>query len=518
MKRKPQSKSGLTEEQRTQLLIAMQEAKARGLEVDLDIVKPPIIKWPIDSNGYFTKNDGKFFQPTDSHAGFVLSTAVFAAFIGARGSGKSASGAQKALRKVEKGEPGAVFNPDFENFKYSTWPELKEWIPWGTVVPSQRFRANPDWSPHQPFTMVFLNGAKMYCKGLKNPDSARGPNINWLWYDEGGRDDTGLGWKIAVAGVRIGEDPQAWVTATPSGRDHWIYEFFYEKEIPEDALEAFEEVAKDRELVEFFHGSIFDNKDNLDPTFFASMLATYPSGWLRQQEIFGEFVDEGGVLGSTLWFDGKKRTEPPFVVHKRVRFWDLAASEKKVAKKGRRKDEPDETCGSLVCWDGKEQFCIEDQVAGHWKWKQLKQSIKDTAKLDGIAVPIYIEQEPGSGGKNQIAAIQEEFSEDIELAGHKVIGFFPRDYGDKIMRANYWFAEAANGQWYIIYAPWNKKFFKQLGSFPGRYDDYIDSISGARLCIAPIKKWKKIKFLHMGSKVEEDDEEEITKAPGVMKL
>ena len=38
----------------------------------------------------------------------------------------------------------------------------------------------------------------------------------------------------------------------------------------------------------------------------------------------------------------------------------------------------------------------------------------------------------------------------------KVEGHNPREHGDKIMRANVWFAEAANGQFFMVYGDWNK--------------------------------------------------------------
>jgi len=66
------------------------------------------------------------------------------------------------------------------------------------------------------------------------------------------------------------------------------------------------------------------------------------------------------------------------------------------------------------------------------------------------------------------------------------------------MRANYWFAEAKLGFIYLIEGAWNKPFLDQLSSFPiGRHDDRIDSVSGARLNIAPIKQWRNIGFLHL---------------------
>lgn len=225
----------LSTEENQRLLLLLNEAKARGIEIPKEVsqsLSKEKQSWPVAPNGYFLRNDGKLYEPSEPQAGFINSTARFSLFYGSRGSGKTASGAQKALRKIMQGKKGAVMNPDFENFKYSTWPEFKAWIPWKMVVPSQRHRASDAWEPHQPFSMVFVNGAVVYCKGLKNPDSARGPNINWLWYDEGGRDESGLGWKIALASVRVGDDSQAWVTETPRPTEHWSYKFFLKEEIP----------------------------------------------------------------------------------------------------------------------------------------------------------------------------------------------------------------------------------------------------------------------------------------------
>ena len=66
------------------------------------------------------------------------------------------------------------------------------------------------------------------------------------------------------------------------------------------------------------------------------------------------------------------------------------------------------------------------------------------------------------------------------------------------MRANVWFAEAALGEVYLVQGNWNEGFLDQLASFPaGRHDDKIDSVSGARACVAPFKKWTRQGFLHV---------------------
>jgi phage terminase large subunit-like protein len=415
-------------------------------------------------------------------------------------------------------------NPDFENFRTSTWPELQKWIPWNMVVPKHRYRASPSWEAIRPFTIVFMNGAKMYCKGLKDPESARGANLNWFWYDEGRRDPTGLGWKNAIAFLRIGNMPQAWCTTTMAGLDHWTNTFFDGKVSDElkKVIEDLKNSGIEQPLFETFKTSTRENSDNLDPVFYASLLSTYPSGFLRTRELEGEASDEGGSLGDRRWFDGRGLKEKPDWVVKWVRFWDLAATEAKILR-GKKLNDPDETVGSLVGMDDPPknvdpQFVIADQFGGHWEWEHLKEMVLATAKSDieelGY-VWIVFEQEPASGGKNQVAELIKWIKDELAkrwgiISGFKLDSLEAKKLGDRVLAANTWFAEATtsvtpegqilhNGQFWIVIGLWNERFFQQLDSFDGqKHDDRVTSVTGARHYICPVrKKWSSVKFLSM---------------------
>lgn len=495
-------KHNLDKDQERKLRVALHEMESRGLKLPPDFSFNSTDTLPISSNGYFTKTDGSLYNATEKQQGFIDNRARFSLFVGGRGSGKTGAGIQKALRKIKAGQSGAIMNPDFENFRYSTWTEVREWFPRELVIPRHRHVFAPGWMPTRPFELTCTTGATVYCKGLKNPDSARGPNINWLWYDEGGRDLDGLGWNIAIASVRVGHEPQAWTTATPSGKDHWMYELFILQDFDEEILAVFLE-QEDRDLVAYFEGSIHDNEDNLDPGFYASLNLLY-TGWLKLQEVEGQFVDQGGVLGNPKWFDGKILNEIPDdePIKSRVRYWDFGATEKKMVKK-RAMNDPDSSVGTLLSWNGKgkhdTKFFIEDQVGGQWKYEDLVQHMWETALKDTPQVPIWIEEEPGAGGKNQIAAVNMWFREQCKKYG--VPNFIikgDRPDNDKVMRANPWFAEAAEGKFYIIQGKWNDKFLARLSSFPiGSHDDEIDSVSGARKVCAPWITYTDIKFLHL---------------------
>jgi len=492
----------ITIEEKRILLAILAERKARGLPLPKDSEIPQTKsanKWNQDEDGYFLKRDGKKFRPRPELEEFIKSDARFLLLRSGRGGGKSVSGFQKGLLKVKQGLNGAVLAPDFEQFKTSTWEGFRDWIPWSMVVPKQRYRQMESWEPVRPFTMVFMNGAKVYCKGLKDPESARGSNINWLMYDEGRRDPTGLGWKNAIAAVRVGNKPQAWCTTTPANSQHWTSTFF-SGEITPELKKILEEVGADRtqELFKIVETSINRNKENLDPMFYASILASYPSGYLRAREVEGRVADEEGSLGDRYWFSKTMVDTVPEWVNEQVRFWDLAGTEKKMTKQ-KKKNDPDETMGSLVGMDKeKEKFCLQDQIGGAWAWKTIKQNIVAVARQDGHEVKICFEQEPGSGGKNQVAELIEEIKK--ELPDYSVTSLEAKKLGDRVLAANTWFAEASKGLWYILKAPWNEMFFSQLDYFPNPaiHDDRITSVSGARHILAPIKKWKRIQFMAVG--------------------
>ena len=341
---------------------------------------------------------------------------------------------------------------------------------------------------------------------MKDPESARGSNVNFFWYDEGRRDPTGLGWKNAIAFCRIGNMPQAWCTTTMAGLDHWTNTFFQGKNSAEvqKLIEELKVQGVDQPLFDIYKTSTKMNADNLDPMFYASLVSAYPSGYLRTREIEGEASDEGGSLGDRRWFDGKDLPECPDWAIKNVRFWDLAATEAKILR-GKKINDPDETVGSLVGCDMNKdttqtRFVVQDSFGGWWEWSKIKEMILETAKTDGAHVEICFEQEPASGGKNQIAELTSMIK--AELPGWKVSALEAKKLGDRVLAANTWFAEAALGQWYYVRGLWNEKVFQQLDRFDGvSHDDRITSITGARHQIAPLKKkWGSVKFLSMSGK------------------
>lgn len=504
----------MSTEDRKKLLFLMMEMKSRGMDISQFEIPETRqdLSWGVDPNGYFVKNNGKPFVPRPVLEEFIKDESRFILLKSGRGGGKSSAGAQKTLFKIKQGESGAVMNPDFENFRTSTWLELQAWIPWNMVIPKHRYRQNPSWDAQRPFSIVFINGAKLYCKGLKDPESARGSNVNFFWYDEGRRDPTGLGWRNAIAFCRVGNNPQAWCTTTMADTEHWTNTFFTGKPTSElqKVIDDLKKSGITQNLFAVYKTSPIENKDNLDPFFYASLLSAYPSGYLRAREIDGEPADEGGSLGDRRWFDGKELPETPEWVVKQVRFWDLAATEAKILR-GKKVNDPDESVGTLLGTDSetnpnKKRFHISEQFGGLWEWGKIKEMVIATTKNDGGNVYVCFEQEPASGGKNQVAQLKEELLREcpwVQFLGSigNRGGWSPKDAGDRVIGANTWFAEAANGQFTYTKGLWNEKFFNQLDTFNGlKHDDRITSVTGARYVLAPVRKWSKMGSINISGK------------------
>jgi hypothetical protein len=94
-------------------------------------------------------------------------------------------------------------------------------------------------------------------------------------------------------------------------------------------------------------------------------------------------------------------------------------------------------------------FILENQVAGWWAAEKLFEVIKNTARYDGAYVPVYIDQDPGGAGKNQVALLAASFkdSKNPELHAHQVLEVDVRKVGQIAAANNHWFSAASKAGW-----------------------------------------------------------------------
>lgn len=118
------------------------------------------------------------------------------------------------------------------------------------------------------------------------------------------------------------------------------------------------------------------------------------------------------------------------------------------------------------------RFIITDVTRGQWGTDQREAIIYQTACNDGVAVQGWVEQEPGSGGKESAEATIRR------LAGYPYRA--ERPVGDKVYRADPFSVQVNMGNVSIVQADWNHDFKEELRYFPfGTYKDQVDAASGA---------------------------------------
>jgi len=117
-------------------------------------------------------------------------------------------------------------------------------------------------------------------------------------------------------------------------------------------------------------------------------------------------------------------------------------------------------------------YVVSDVVRGQWSALERERRIKQTAESDGRKVKVWIEQEPGSGGK-----------ESAESTIRNLSGFTvhaDRVTGDKETRADPYAAQVEGGNVVLVQGDWNRPFISEHETFPaGQYKDQVDAAAGA---------------------------------------
>jgi predicted phage terminase large subunit-like protein len=154
---------------------------------------------------------------------------------------------------------------------------------------------------------------------------------------------------------------------------------------------------------------------------------------------------------------------------RRVRYWDMAATEE-----GEGSSDPDWTVGLKLAAKGG-MWWVEDVIRRRVTPGVKMALVRQTAELDGPEVRVWIEQEPGSSGKDVVAAYRRA------LIGYPVRGL--PSTGSKTLRADP-VASQAEGKPYgnvkVCRGGWVSEFLSELEAFPkGAHDDQVDALSGA---------------------------------------
>ena len=178
----------------------------------------------------------------------------------------------------------------------------------------------------------------------------------------------------------------------------------------------------------------------------------------------GQFQQRPAPRGGAFfdWTGLQVKDAAPKKLRNLVRYWDKAGSDGKGAF----------TAGVLMGKDDAGQFWVLDVVRGQWDAAKRERVIRQTAEADGVGVEVWVEQEPGSGGK-----------ESAESTIRNLSGFrakAERATGDKAVRAEPYSVQVEAGNVILVKSDWNKAFIEEHKTFPvGKYKDQIDAASGA---------------------------------------
>ena len=145
-----------------------------------------------------------------------------------------------------------------------------------------------------------------------------------------------------------------------------------------------------------------------------------------------------------------------------VRYWDKAGTAGGGAY----------TAGVKMMKTTKNYFYVIDVKRGQWSTDDRERIIRATAEADGADVVVYIEQEPGSGGK-----------ESAESTVRNLAGFacYPNSpQGDKPHRADPYSVQVNYGNVRLLRGDWNREYIEEFRYFPfSTYKDQVDASSGA---------------------------------------
>jgi predicted phage terminase large subunit-like protein len=184
-----------------------------------------------------------------------------------------------------------------------------------------------------------------------------------------------------------------------------------------------------------------------------------------------EIIRKGNMF-KRQWFQQVDANSLP-IGRRRVRWWDMAASDEEKAKKKNKSKEPDYTVGFLLS-ECNGIFYIEDIIRDRLRPEGTEALQKNTALGDGYTTMVREEQEPGSSG--------------VAVCDMKKRGIFQgfnydsiKSDSNKASRASAVSAAAERGQIRYVAGCRNiEAFFNEAESFPGGiHDDIVDGLSGA---------------------------------------
>lgn len=215
-----------------------------------------------------------------------------------------------------------------------------------------------------------------------------------------------------------------------------------------------------------------------DPQYYANLMAL---PLVERERLYGgnwKIRALAGKIFNSAWWKYLDATPSQA---ERVRYWDKAGTEEGVGAR---------TAGVLLARDSdRGRWIIEDVKKGRWSALERETVIRETAIEDGPDVTVWVEQEPGSGGKES-AENTVRMIGNLRKDGRAFTCRMDRVTGDKIERAMPLSAQVEAGNVYLYRAPWNAEFVGEAHAFEpnSRLKDQVDAAAGAFNKLGSMKK------------------------------
>lgn len=431
---------------------------------------------------------------------FLSSSADLVIYGGSAGSGKSFALLLETLRHVDNPNFGAVVfrrtYPEIKN-EGGLWDEASQIYPYVGAHPKE---TTLEWE--------FPSGAKIkfaHMQHDKDKYSWQGSQVPLICFDELTHfSESTFFYMLSRNRSTCGVKPYVRATTNPDA-DSWVKSFlapWVDETFPDPAesgevrwfirdagqIQWCNASTPDAKSVTFIKASIYDNKILLEknPEYLANLKALPLVERMRLLE--GDWsIRPSGNKFKRYWFEIIDAA--PANMERVVRYWDLAATEPANG------SDPDFTAGVKI---GRKDsiYYVLDVQHDRLSPGKVEQLILHTASLDGRDTAIYMEQEPGSSGVNNISIYRRL------LAGYEFHG--NKTTGSKEIRANASSSQAEGGNVKILRAYWNDTFLNELAAFPmeGVHDDMVDGFSGAMEQLMPINASSQDHIAAMKRRVE----------------
>lgn len=390
-------------------------------------------------------------KPTPKQAAFLLLPHLEAFYGGAAGGGKSAALLMAALQYADiPGYSALLLRRTFRDLNQAEAliPLSKEWLR----------ETDAKWNDNDR-RWTFPSGATLTFGYLEHEDDKfqyQGAAFQFVGFDELTHfSETQYRYLLSRVRRRIGlEVPlRARGASNPGGGGHeWVFRYF-----------VVEGPAAGRPFIP----ARLDDNPHLDRVSYEAALDRLDPVTRAQLKLGDWNARQAGGLFQRSWFTKHIVDAVRAGVEARCRYWDLAGTDPEPGK------DPDFAAGAKVSLLAG-RWAIEDMRRKQGRPAVIEELIRSTAAEDGKEIPIFVEEEPGSGGKWTVDYLKRHV-----LVGYAVKGV--RSTGKKITRWRPVASAAGSGNVEMVRGGWNTDLLDELEAVPleGVHDDQADALGGA---------------------------------------